>query len=543
MAYINNTFKPAPSVSPAWKSFGNQYKVNTDNQIAPKNSYSYTPSIANLTGTKVAPSMFSNGTSGVVKPSATGNATSKSSAPLTPSVAGSQGVAPASTPVNSGIGATTNVGSTPQTGTKGLLSAPTKNARGGIAKAGASKGTSTNPSSTGYAGYVGQIGEAAKASEAQRKLQQQLQNESMANKQIGENAADISKMYGDQIQQLYKAGAGAEAGWKSNPLSAVGSGNAAIAAQSVGSQIQGLAAGQQAALQGTGQQLTGQAQTQTGLNQALGSANTQQQLQLSGLGTAAGYAQPSPAAYGQSVFNPLTGQYEGNSGLPPETMAQYAQMAANGQYSAIPGSITSNPVLSAQLNAAAQQINPAYNPIASQAQGATQAANIQTLGTAGASSAAGLTQQMSQLQSSANGAEANFNLLTNIAQQGGVNNFDQPALNQIEQNVKKGLIGDDAVIQFRSIIQTVRSQYASIIGGGTPSVEALQEAQQIIPDNVSINSLKNLGVNLRADAQNRIAGIQQQISSLSSSAPGAGSQSVNNFQPVQTSAGTINTNW
>jgi len=542
MAYINNTFKPAPSVSPAWKAFGSQYKVNTDNQIAPKNSYSYTPSIANITGTKVAPSLFSNGTSGVVKPSTTGNAVSKSSAPLTPSVAGSQGVAPASTPINSGIGATTNVGSVPQTGTKGLLNAPAKNARGGIAKADASTGTSTNPS-TGYAGYVGQIGNAANASDAQRKLQQQLQNESMANKQIGENARNIADQYSGEIARIGKLGAGAVAGDMSTGSNVVGSGNAAIASQSASSRMQALGNAEQAALQGTGQQLTGQAQAQSGLNQALGSANTQQQLQISGLGTAAGYAQPSPAAYGQSVFNPLTRQYEGNSGLPPETMAQYAQMAANGQYSAIPSSITSNPVLSAQLNAAAQQINPAYNPIASQAQGATQASNIQTLGTAGASSAAGLTQQMSQLQSSANGAEANFNLLTNIAQQGGVNNFDQPALNQIEQNVKKGLIGDDAVIQFRSIIQTVRSQYASIIGGGTPSVEALQEAQQIIPDNVSINSLKNLGVNLRADAQNRIAGIQQQISSLSSSAPGAGSQSVNNFQPVQTSAGTINTNW
>lgn len=99
------------------------------------------------------------------------------------------------------------------------------------------------------------------------------------------------------------------------------------------------------------------------------SSMTGQGQQLSALGTAAGLAQPSPSAYGQTVFNPLEGNFAGGGGLPPEAMQQYAQMAADGQISAVPSFITSNPVLNAQLNDQAKAINPNYNPITSGAQG------------------------------------------------------------------------------------------------------------------------------------------------------------------------------
>jgi len=184
-------------------------------------------------------------------------------------------------------------------------------------------------------------------------------------------------------------------------------------------------------------------------------------------------------------------------------MQQYSQMAVNGQYSAIPSNITGNPVLSAQLNQMAQQMaqqqGKTFSPITSSAQG---------------SSAADLTGQAASIQAQANGAEQNFNLMLNIAQQGGVNDNNVPILNTLQNNVNRGLTSSAAVANFQSLIQSVRSQYAAILGGGTITVEALQEAQQLIPNDVSISALQSLGANLKSDAQNRIVGINQQISSL-----------------------------
>lgn len=113
--------------------------------------------------------------------------------------------------------------------------------------------------------------------------------------------------------------------------------------------------------------LTGQLQAEQAL---AGLGITQQQAQQSALSSAGSLAQPSVAAYGQTVFDPTSGGFTGGGSLPPEVMQQYAQMAATGQYAAIPSFITGNPVLNAQLNVAAKAINPSYTPVGSQ--GASQ---------------------------------------------------------------------------------------------------------------------------------------------------------------------------
>jgi len=52
------------------------------------------------------------------------------------------------------------------------------------------------------------------------------------------------------------------------------------------------------------------------------------------------------------------------------------------------------------------------------------------------------------------------------------------------------------------------------LGGGTTTVDSQNRAQEAIPDNISLDALKSLGVQLQKEAGNRIAGIQQQIGSL-----------------------------
>lgn len=106
-----------------------------------------------------------------------------------------------------------------------------------------------------------------------------------------------------------------------------------------------------------------------GATSLIAGANTAQSNQNTALNNAGNLAAPQVTSYGQTSFDPTNAQFSGGGSLPPEVMQQYAQMAATGQYSAIPSFITSNPVLSAQLNVAAKAINPSYTPLQSQGAG------------------------------------------------------------------------------------------------------------------------------------------------------------------------------
>ena len=191
---------------------------------------------------------------------------------------------------------------------------------------------------------------------------------------------------------------------------------------------------------------------------ALGAANTQQGLQYGALGNAITAAAPQAYGLTQQPFNPATGQFGGSQSV---------------------------------------------------GQRAEQAANIQSI--------QDLSQQKSQIQSIFNGADANFKLLLDTAQQGGVNNGDIPALNALQQNVSRGLTSNSAVINFQNTLAAVRSLYAQILGGGTTTVDSQNRAEQAIPNNISLNALRSLGTQLESESVNRIAGMTNQIKSLQGS--------------------------
>jgi len=187
-------------------------------------------------------------------------------------------------------------------------------------------------------------------------------------------------------------------------------------------------------------------------------------------------------------------------GVPNNVLQTYAQMLVSGQASAIPASVTGNVALMAQIYQMAQGMNGGnFNLNQANAQGA---------------SIGDLTQQRSQLQSVLSGADANFQLAINTAKQGGVNSNDVPILNTLQNNVNQGLTSNAAVNNFRETLATVRSQYATILGGGNVTVESLQQAQSIIPDNISIAALTSLATQMKTAAQNRLAGIDSQINAL-----------------------------
>lgn len=109
-----------------------------------------------------------------------------------------------------------------------------------------------------------------------------------------------------------------------------------------------------------------------GASTLVGAANTQQSTQQQGLTSAVSATAPILGAYGQANYG--IGGNTGGGGIQPTdpfyaTLQNYAKQAAAGQYSSIPSSITGNAVLNDQMNQMAKQINPAYNPITSTAQG------------------------------------------------------------------------------------------------------------------------------------------------------------------------------
>lgn len=187
-------------------------------------------------------------------------------------------------------------------------------------------------------------------------------------------------------------------------------------------------------------------------------------------------------------------------GVPDNLIQTYAQLLTSGQQNLIPASVTGNIALMAQVYQAAQAMSGgSFNANQAAAQGV---------------SIGELTQQRSQLQSVLSGADANFELAINTARAGGINSNDVPILNTLEQNVAQNLTSSAAVNNFRETLATVRSQYATILGGGNTTVESLQQAQSIIPDNISIGALQSLAIQMKTAASNRLAGIDSQINAL-----------------------------
>jgi hypothetical protein len=167
---------------------------------------------------------------------------------------------------------------------------------------------------------------------AQRDYLRKLEQQSQKGEEIGRRAGEISSRYGGEIARVGKLGAGAVAGARSTGTDVVGRGNANLAAESASNRISSLSAAQAAELQGTQQQLTGAEQGITGLTSALQGANTQRQIGNQALQAGGQLAQPQVAGYGQTVFDPVTGQYSGGGGNmdPQQQATNFAQQVMNG---------------------------------------------------------------------------------------------------------------------------------------------------------------------------------------------------------------------
>ncbi len=365
------------------------------------------------------------------------------------------------------------------------------------------------------------LGKSSSTNEQDR-VRKEMERVARQNRAIGDEAKRISDQYGAEIARVGNLGAGAVAGNLSTGTNVVGSGNAAIASQSASQRMQALGTAQQAALKGTEQQLTAQQQTTEGLAPSLQAALTQQQTGVTGLSNAANVAQPVQVPYSNQYIDPITGQSAGGAGLGGYAGYNAAQTAIALAAEYPDAGVQYDANLSPEQNLAriqqAIQSSPAYQRGTFGAAGAQSDTRAQQL-----VAARTLTGQVAQLQTVGNAADANFNLILDIAKRGNINDLNQPVLNQLAQGISRGLTSDQDLIAFRSGLQTVRSQYAAILGGGTPTDATQAMAAEKIPDTVSLSALQEVERTMKSLINNTIASYNQQIGAYSGGGRGGNS--------------------
>lgn len=275
--------------------------------------------------------------------------------------------------------------------------------------------------------------------------------------------------YGDISQQIADVGmqgARAQAGYKTTGTTPVAEGNAAVIAQTTAAQQAALGEQQQAAL------------TQAGLGQ------TQQGLEQGAIGTAAGLAAPQTAEYGKTVFDPVTGQYTGGgTGDFSASMDTFATQLASGALGVnqVPTSITSNPILYAQLLQKTQQKNPNFNVTQSNANQAAQTQALQQNVTTGLTmqrSAQAATQALDTLQTA-------YNNLSSIAQ-GGVLGMNVPIISGLAQQVGMASgLGREQISAFQGALKEARAQINTVLAPLIGVESANATSNSLLPDNMT----------------------------------------------------------
>lgn len=263
--------------------------------------------------------------------------------------------------------------------------------------------------------------------------------------------------------------------------------------------------------------LSGQYQAQTNL---LSAANTQQGLQQSGLNQAAGLVQPQLGQYGQAQYSPLGGTVGGGTGAGVsqndpfyQTMQTYAQALATGQGTAIPGSISGNPALQAQLLQMAKQINPNFNYNQSTATGQSQQAQ---------------TGQAQQYQSAAQQAQNLGLQLQQVVTQAGINPNDINALNTFIQKIAKNT-SDPNYPTFQNLISDLANTYAQVLtpAGGAVTDKVRDISSSLLNSTQSGQSILQVMKNLDAQVQAKIAGTQTAYGTTNNTNAGGGTANFN----------------
>lgn len=264
-------------------------------------------------------------------------------------------------------------------------------------------------------------------------------------------------------------------------------GQAGIIQQNLGTQLTGLAA-EQEALKGTGQSFL----------------------------DAAGAVKTEPTSFGQTIFDPVTGQFKGGgSNLDPQTAAtELAQKVSSGQmtYEQAVSSLGYAGSAGQQfLNNAIKQVNPNFNiPQAT----ASVDANKGIVGQA--------TTDISNMQTNLQAADTNLAQLTDLATKSGLNDLSSITGNKIT-NLFRREFSDQALYSYQALLSGTRALYTAVLESraNLAPTDAYNIAKDLVPENISIGALKDLTNTLKTEAQTIITAKQQQIQGSQGATPGA----------------------
>lgn len=173
------------------------------------------------------------------------------------------------------------------------------------------------------------------------------------------------------------------------------------------------------------------------------------------------------------------------------------QYATTGE---MPTAANKFPAMAAQAAQKVQKAIPGFNPAVVKA----NAAAIKDL-----------TDQRANTQAAFAGADANFPLLLNVMQKAGINDFNSPIANQLEQAFNKKLIGSGEMASFQALTTSLQTEYSRILArGGQVSDKTRGEAQQIVNGSIGVSAMKDLYATLKQEAGNVLGGYDQAIKGL-----------------------------
>ena len=245
------------------------------------------------------------------------------------------------------------------------------------------------------------------------------------------------------------------------------------------------------------------------------SALAGQQQAATGLGTQltaqAGLIKPSPTAFGQQVFNPATGQFEGGgvSGG-SQSMESLAQQVISGALSPsqadsmLPGQTAFE---RAQLQAILTRLNPSYNRVEAEAQAAARTASTVQTGTIGGQ----LEKSSLSAQKSLDALDEYFLRLSGIQTEG------IPWTNDIAQGIAK-FFGSSAVSSYNTALEDARVQVRAVLGtSGVNPVDSGRIVDTYLPQGMTPEILK-----ANMAALKTLIDIRVRAYTTSGGAPGSG---------------------
>lgn len=244
-----------------------------------------------------------------------------------------------------------------------------------------------------------------------------------------------------------------------------------------------------------GQQAINQSQT------AMGLATAQQGQQQSALQNAAGINQnllsaslPQVSQYGQTSFNPLTGQFAGGGGQ--ELVQGWAQyLAQGGDPSQVPSTVSGNVQLWLQTLNAAKQMNPSFDVNTALGSAAGRQSNAGTGVTTPVQANQGIYNDALntyyQLQNSVQNVDQFASLLTKTMQDGGINPFLAKYANQSLAQVRNQLSSAKQA-EYDNTLATLRSRVSGLLAAGGAQVPTAitADAQKILDGTLPLASLE-----------------------------------------------------